>query len=386
MSREIDALIVNIRNGGEDETTGQWHGFPTTKEDLQQTLSEIGATCTGSHDVFISQCESRIEGLDERLGEGVDINELNYLAAKLENMSEAQHESFESVMQSTWQSHNVRDIINLTENLGCFDIQPAYSLEQYGEFLTDIAHNEFVNVIERMDNSPDPEMQELAAYIERLEAHFDSKSYATEIVKEENGTFTQFGYVTQPRNLEDIYHGTQDIPAEFQVFAYPEPEAPAKEIQAEPTSPDRPFAYVCSPYRGDVETNTEKARAYSRELYESGYTPIAPHLLFPQFLNDNNPAEREAGMQMAAALLPQCKVLAVCGGEITEGMAQEIQTAERLGIPILTLDVILPEAAHNRPPAASLSVLKQIADARAVRRDVPDKPATDKPGRSQPEL
>jgi hypothetical protein len=58
----------------------------------------------------------------------------------------------------------------------------------------------------------------------------------------------------------------------------------------------RPIVYICSPYSGDVEGNVAAARRYSRFAVEQGYIPIAPHLLFPQFLDDDNPDERELGL------------------------------------------------------------------------------------------
>lgn len=149
---------------------------------------------------------------------------------------------------------------------------------------------------------------------------------------------------------------------------------------------DKPFAYVCSPYRGDIEANVERARGYCREIFEAGYTPLAPHLLFPQFLTDSIPREREAGMEMAAALLPLCRVLTVCGGDITGGMAREIRLAEELGVPILTLDVLLPENTRERLLAASPSVLEQIAAARADRTAVPNKMPPEKHKPRRPEL
>ena len=45
----------------------------------------------------------------------------------------------------------------------------------------------------------------------------------------------------------------------------------------------RPIVYICSPYSGDVEKNVEAAQKYSRFAVDTGYIPIAPHLLFPQF-------------------------------------------------------------------------------------------------------
>lgn len=54
----------------------------------------------------------------------------------------------------------------------------------------------------------------------------------------------------------------------------------------------RPLVYICSPYRGDTEKNTEKARKYSRFTVESKAIPMTPHLLYPQFMDDSNPEER----------------------------------------------------------------------------------------------
>ena len=105
---------------------------------------------------------------------------------------------------------------------------------------------------------------------------------------------------------------------------------------------ERPFAYVCSPFRGDVEKNTARAREYCRQVYEAGYTPLAPHLYFTQFLNDDYPKERVAGMEMGVALLPLCRVLVFCGSDITEGMKAEMQHAQRLGVEICTLEHIPP--------------------------------------------
>ena len=60
----------------------------------------------------------------------------------------------------------------------------------------------------------------------------------------------------------------------------------------------RPIVYICSPYAGDIETNVEAARRYSRFAVDTGYLPIAPHLLFPQFMDDDNPEERELALFM----------------------------------------------------------------------------------------
>lgn len=85
--------------------------------------------------------------------------------------------------------------------------------------------------------------------------------------------------------------------------------------------------YICSPYAGDVEGNTAAARRYSRFAVEAGYIPIAPHLLFPQFLDDNKPKERELGLFFGNAILSKCAEMWVFGDRISEGMEAEIKRA-----------------------------------------------------------
>ena len=78
----------------------------------------------------------------------------------------------------------------------------------------------------------------------------------------------------------------------------------------------RPIAYICSPFSGDVETNVANARRYSRFAVDKGYIPIAPHLLFPQFIDDDNPDERELGLFFGNALMSKCAEVWVFGSRI----------------------------------------------------------------------
>ena len=89
----------------------------------------------------------------------------------------------------------------------------------------------------------------------------------------------------------------------------------------------RPIVYICSPYAGDVEKNVEAAQRYSRFAVDKGYIPIAPHLLFPQFLNDRNPKERQLGLFFGNALMSKCSEVWVFGSRISAGMEDEIKRA-----------------------------------------------------------
>ena len=91
----------------------------------------------------------------------------------------------------------------------------------------------------------------------------------------------------------------------------------------------RPVVYICSPYAGDIAANTAAARRYSRFAVDAGYIPVAPHLLFPQFLNDDDPEERELGLFFGDVLMSKCAEVWVFGGRVSAGMQKEIDRAKR---------------------------------------------------------
>lgn len=91
----------------------------------------------------------------------------------------------------------------------------------------------------------------------------------------------------------------------------------------------RPLVYVASAYSGDVTTNTEKAKQYCRFAMEQGQIPLAPHLMFPQFMNDDDPTERELAIFMDVILLGKCDELWVFGDTISAGMSIEIDVAKK---------------------------------------------------------
>lgn len=93
----------------------------------------------------------------------------------------------------------------------------------------------------------------------------------------------------------------------------------------------RPIVYVCSPYSGAIEANTEAARKYCRFAVDSGCIPIAPHLFYPQFMDDSNPFERKLGIRFGNILMDRCAEVWVFGSRISAGMEAEITRAKRKG-------------------------------------------------------
>ena len=98
--------------------------------------------------------------------------------------------------------------------------------------------------------------------------------------------------------------------------------------------PYMPKVFISSPFAGDVQRNIKNARRYCAFAVRSGYIPFAPHLFYPQFLSDGNTEQRELGLFMGMVFLDSCKEVWVFGERISSGMQQEIDRAEKRGIPI----------------------------------------------------
>ncbi|MEK4103133.1 DUF4406 domain-containing protein [Paenibacillus sp. FSL R10-2791] len=119
---------------------------------------------------------------------------------------------------------------------------------------------------------------------------------------------------------------------------YPDPTAAealfnvAREEKA--TKAYIPLVYIASPLVGDTKRNIEQARGYCRFAVSRRTIPLAPHLLYPQFMDDEDNEQREQCIRFALILLGKCDELWVFGDIISEGMTREITKAKQRGMPI----------------------------------------------------
>ncbi len=93
---------------------------------------------------------------------------------------------------------------------------------------------------------------------------------------------------------------------------------------------------ICSPFSGLVERNVAYAKDAMRDALKLGWAAYAPHLIFPEYLDDSIPDEREMGIVSGMTLLDQAEILAVyCDFGVTAGMRREIDRhydREHLGL------------------------------------------------------
>jgi len=128
------------------------------------------------------------------------------------------------------------------------------------------------------------------------------------------------------------------------IEGYPDPTCykALKEIQRAEYG-YRPLVYICSPYSGDVEANVVLARRFCAFAVSAGQIPLAPHLHYPQFMDDADPDARELAVLFNRILLSKCEELWANIGRVSAGMRAEIDWAHQMDIPVRFFDADFQE-------------------------------------------
>ena len=203
MDTPFEAYVTNLGKYNEGRLVGEFLKFPTTTEEVQALLKRIGIDGVRYEEIFITDYEVNISGLYDCLGEYESIDELNYLASLISEMDQSDREKFEAVIDSSEYSGSVKELINLTQNLDCFEFYPGVTDD---ETLGRI----YVEDMEAIDVP------------EHLLNYFDYEAYGRDIRLNEDGHYAPGGYVlNNGGSFIEHYHGREDIPDEHKVFSMP---------------------------------------------------------------------------------------------------------------------------------------------------------------------
>ena len=202
------AFITNLGKYNEGELVGEWVKFPTTAEEMKEVFKRIGI---GQRDDFgqpyeewfITDYDCYVDGLYDKLSEYENLDELNYLASKLDEMSDSEYAQFQAGMEMGDHCGSLQEIINLTENLDCYEVYPH--IEDYDDL-----GRYYIDELEVMQVP------------EHLQNYIDYEAYGRDVAMDENGSFTDQGYVrdTGDRFCE-YYDGERgSIPDEYRVMTF----------------------------------------------------------------------------------------------------------------------------------------------------------------------
>ena len=226
MNEQFSILIDSRTRFETGKPGGAWLSMPTTTEQLHAAMRSVGITADNPQDFFINGfANTEKQPFDVPLSviQGSTIDELNYLGKLLEMQSDEDKDKFTAAVTLGEHAGSVKDLINLAQNLDCYWIYPTVRSEaDYGYYLID-------------------ELDELELP-EEAKKYFKYEEYGRDAVQKDRGQFTEQGYIYNNGNtFSQWYNGREnDIPKEYKVMSFPEPEHPTPDkLEKDEAAPEQ---------------------------------------------------------------------------------------------------------------------------------------------------
>ena len=246
----LSGYLSNLGKYTEGRPAGEWVTFPTTAEHLKEVFDRIGIDFKHYEEWHFTEFQSPIPGLAEHLSEYSHPDELNYLGKLLEMQFDDDREKFIAAIEYGDHADSLQDIINLAQNLDCYWIYPSvHNEEEYGRYL--------------VDELEDPELPEEA------KKYFMYEEYGRDASINDDGMFTEKGYIYNNRNTFTEWYDGRDVPQEYRVT----PQPPQR------SRPD--------PEKADFD-----AAAPGQRTAQTAEQPQEPRPVIPIVLTSEKPAEK----------------------------------------------------------------------------------------------
>ena len=273
------SVLIDSRTRFETGTPGGvWLSMPTTTEQLHEAMKSVGITAENPQDFFINGfADTEQQPFDVPLPviQSASLDELNYLGKLLGMQSDEDREKFAAAVTLGEYAGNIKDLINLAQNLDCYWIYPTVQNEaDYGYYLID-------------------ELDELELP-EEVKKYFMYEEYGRDAAINDGGRFTEQGYIYNNKNtFTEWYNGREnDIPKEYKVMSFPQPgrtdpeqsymdaAAPGQEVRAaeKPTEPRPVIPIVLT-----SEKPAEKLKEITDRL-EQGITELFDSERYKEYL------------------------------------------------------------------------------------------------------
>ena len=191
-------ISVRIVNQEEPERE-QWLELPTTQQTLRELLQNIGGDRQGW---YLGEVDCHLYNA-AAVEDCTDINELNYLAAGLEALTDAEFGSYQVIVDTDRHCDTIQDLINLTENLDCYDIAP--NIQDYEDLAQYVLHER-----DTYDYST----------LRALEDYIDYEAFGRDVAESEGGSIEDNCYISPTSSpFAEFYDGNPEtIPAGYIVF------------------------------------------------------------------------------------------------------------------------------------------------------------------------
>ena len=207
MSEQFSILIDSRSRFETGAPGGAWLSMPATQEQLHAAMRSVGITADNPQDFFVggfANTEDCPFDVPLAVIQSGSMDELNYLGKLLEMQRDEDKAKFAAAVTLGEYAGNLKDLINLAQNLDCYWLYPTVqSEEDYGYYLID-------------------ELDELELP-EEAKKYFMYEEYGRDAAINDGGRFTEQGYVYNNKNTFSEWYNGRDIPKEYRIMSYPQP-------------------------------------------------------------------------------------------------------------------------------------------------------------------
>ena len=200
---KLIARLLNADKCREGEVAETDVVFPTTKAAIQEALKAVGVDGIRCRNVFLIEHDSNLSGFCHCLNQSDSVDELNYLCHLLSDMMDTELATFRAVVEYGAHNENAAALINLALNVESYDFYDGVdSDKELGRIY-----------VEDMGTIDVPE---------EVRPFFDYAAYGRKVREDDKGCFVNDGYLMRSGlAFRERYRGPEDIPKEYQVFAFP---------------------------------------------------------------------------------------------------------------------------------------------------------------------
>ena len=275
MSEQFSILIDSRSRFETGAPGGAWLSMPATQEQLHAAMRSVGITADNPQDFFVggfANTEDCPFDVPLAVIQSGSMDELNYLGKLLEMQRDEDKAKFAAAVTLGEYAGNLKDLINLAQNLDCYWLYPTVqSEEDYGYYLID-------------------ELDELELP-EEAKKYFMYEEYGRDAAINDGGRFTEQGYVYNNKNTFSEWYNGRDIPKEYRIMSYPQPTRPDPEkvemdaaaMQTAPLTVEPPQPQSVIPINLTAEKPAEKLKEITDRL-EQGITELFDSERYKEYL------------------------------------------------------------------------------------------------------
>ena len=306
MSEQFSIMIGNRSRFEAGDPDGYWLDMPATKEQLHEAMQSVGITADNPQDFSIrgfSDDPEKHIALPYDMVCAASVDELNFLAARIEQLDPAEIGKLNAALQQKNGFENIGQVIDFTYNVDFYvHIPEVHTYRDLGDY--------YLN------------QSGMVQMPEEWKGGIDLTAFGRNAAEQEKGAFTEYGYIVESGDEWERQFEGREVPEEYRIMSYPQQErgeqdktfldaAEVQQADAQPAEPQQPRPVV--PIILSSEKPGDKVKEITARL-EQGIQAVFDSDRYKEFLT--------AMSKFHDYSLNNTILIAMQGGNLVKGYSQ----------------------------------------------------------------